>query len=74
MRVFFVWLCVVLAVIGSIWEGIMTPEIMSSWVAGASLALAFTFIGLVIGIFVGIKLEDRFDLDSGGTNYRRRKG
>ena len=53
-------------------EAIMNPTIIPHLATGAAMALAFILIGLVIGILIGIKLEDHYDLDSGGRNYRRK--
>lgn len=74
MRLFLVLFCMTVAFVATLREVIMNPEILPNLVAGAALALAFTLIGLVVGIFIGIKLEDKYDLDNSGTNYRRRKG
>ena len=72
-RILLILCMLFLGMYGMIRSVIMHPDMTPYIFSGACFALVILLLGFVAGIFVGIKLEDSYDIDS-GVNYRRSRG
>ena len=71
MRYFILFSGILIALGMGAWEAFQMHA--DSVLAGMAIGLAILLVGVLSGVFIGIKLEDKYDIDSGGRNYRRAK-
>lgn len=50
----------------------LRPEMMPYVAMGAMGTVLIAGLAFALGVWAGIRIEDRWDIDSGGYNYRRR--